>query len=278
MRDLSVSRRWGLFEGTLTAAETDASQNPFTDVDLTVKFTHASAPAVTVTGFYDGDHFTAQPYCACCLLQRCDRVWLLVWPLAAAGAGKHLFRFSPDALGTWSYTTASTTSPALAGQSGSFTCVAPSPGNKGPVHVDPTDPSKRAFAYADGTPHVSVGSTAYAWIHVDAENTATTLDTLAVAPFNKLRMTVFPKWYPYSHIEPQPRIYPYEPKKAFGECYICCNISNVCTGGTPDGTHCDVSVRIHTRIPATLAHRSCSAFKDRPGHSHACGNDADVHV
>ena len=49
--------RWGLFEGTLTAAaETDlgASQNPFTDVDLTVKFTHASAPAVTVTGFYDG--------------------------------------------------------------------------------------------------------------------------------------------------------------------------------------------------------------------------------
>eukprot|EP01046_Picozoa_sp_COSAG06_P102132 COSAG06_NODE_48289_length_333_cov_0.730769_1_plen_97_part_10 len=66
MRDLSGSRRWGLFEGTLTAAETDASQNPFTDVDLTVKFTHASAPAVTVTGFYDGDHFTAQPYCACC--------------------------------------------------------------------------------------------------------------------------------------------------------------------------------------------------------------------
>ena len=58
------SRRWGLFEGTLTAAETDASQNPFTDVDLTVKFTHASAPAVTVTGFYDGDLFTAQPYCA----------------------------------------------------------------------------------------------------------------------------------------------------------------------------------------------------------------------
>jgi hypothetical protein len=129
--------------------------------------------------------------------------------------------------------------------------VAPSPGNKGPVHVDPTDPSKRAFAYADGTPHVSVGSTAYAWIHVDAENTATTLDTLAVAPFNKLRMTVFPKWYPYSHIEPQPRIYPYEPKKAFGECYICCNISNVCTGGTPDGTHCDVSVRIHTRHVVT---------------------------
>ncbi len=29
-------------------------------------------------------------------------------------------------------------------------------------------------------------------IHVDAENTATTLDTLAVAPFNKLRMTVGP--------------------------------------------------------------------------------------
>eukprot|EP01051_Picozoa_sp_SAG22_P018469 SAG22_NODE_3116_length_1927_cov_1.811816_3_plen_252_part_00 len=88
---------------------------------------------------------------------------------------------------------------------------------------------------------MSVGSTAYAWIHVNAENTATTLDTLAVAPFNKLRMTVFPKWYPYSHIEPQPRIYPYLPKKPFGECYICCNISNVCTGGTPDGTHCDVS-------------------------------------
>ena len=39
--------------------------------------------------------------------------------------------------------------------------------------------------------------------------------------------------YPYSHIEPQPRIYPYEPRKPLGECYICCNISDVCTGGTP---------------------------------------------
>ena len=34
----------------------------------------------------------------------------------------------------------------------------------------------RGSADADGTPHVSVGSTAYAWVHVDERNTATTLE------------------------------------------------------------------------------------------------------
>ena len=31
-------------------------------------------------------------------------------------------------------------------------CTAPSPGNRGPVRVDPHDPTNRSFAYADGTP------------------------------------------------------------------------------------------------------------------------------
>jgi hypothetical protein len=49
--------RWGLFEGSLTATTTDASANPFTDVELTVVFT-SGVEKVTVTGFYDGARST----------------------------------------------------------------------------------------------------------------------------------------------------------------------------------------------------------------------------
>ena len=136
---IDAVERWGVFEGSLSGP---SAGNPFVDVALSVTFTHESharpdehtdsSTRVVVSGFYDGE-------------------------------GRYLFRFSPALLGTWQYTTASASTPALAGHSGSFTCVGASPGNHGPVHVDPTDPSKRAFAYADGTPHVSVGSTAYAW-------------------------------------------------------------------------------------------------------------------
>jgi hypothetical protein len=64
------------------------------------------------------------------------------------------------------------------------------------------------FAYADGTPYFPVGTTCYAWTHQPAALEEETLKTLAHAPFNKLRMCVFPKFYAYNRGEP-PR-YPFE--------------------------------------------------------------------
>lgn len=58
------------------------------------------------------------------------------------------------------------------------------------------------FAYADGTPFRQIGTTCYAWTHQPAALQEQTLKTLAGAPFNKLRMCVFPKRYNWSTNEP----------------------------------------------------------------------------
>ena len=96
---IEAVERWGVFEGSLSGP---SAGNPFVDVALSVTFTHESharpdehtdsSTRVVVSGFYDGE-------------------------------GRYLFRFSPALLGTWQYTTASASTPALAGHSGSFTCV-----------------------------------------------------------------------------------------------------------------------------------------------------------
>ena len=160
--------RWGMFE---VALEGPASGNPFVDVTLTARFEHEGRK-VEAHGFYDGD-------------------------------GIYRLRFMPDALGTWTYLTKSNR-PDLDGKTGSFACVAPSRGNHGPVRVHDT----YHFAYADGAPHYSVGTTCYAWTHQGRELEEQTLATLRTAPFSKLRMCVFPKAYTYNENEPE--LYPFE--------------------------------------------------------------------
>ena len=64
------------------------------------------------------------------------------------------------------------------------------------------------FAYADGAPHVPVGTTCYAWVHQGDALEEQTLETLKKAPFNKIRMCVFPKDYAYNRNEPV--YYPFE--------------------------------------------------------------------
>jgi hypothetical protein len=109
----------------------------------------------------------------------------------------------PDELGEWTYTTASN-APSLDGKTGGFTVVAPSAGNHGPVHVRYTT----HFAYEDGTPYVPIGTTCYAWTHQGDRLEEQTLQTLRTAPFNKMRMCVFPKSYAYNANEPV--YYPFE--------------------------------------------------------------------
>lgn len=161
--------RWACFE---LAWRGPADGNPFVDVELSATFRH-KARGLRVDGFYDG-------------------------------GGTYRVRFMPDADGLWSYETQSNC-PELDGQTGEFECVAPEPGNHGPVLVD----DAFHFVYADGTPHHNFGTTSYGWIHQPEALVETTLATLREAPFTKLRMCVFPKTYKYTTNEPQR--HPFEP-------------------------------------------------------------------
>jgi hypothetical protein len=160
--------RWEAFELTLSGP---SSGNPFADVQLAATFSLGHR-AVAVDGFYDDE-------------------------------GSYKVRFMPDAAGEWSYTTTSNAAD-LSGKTGRFTCVAALPGVHGPVQPSNT----HHFAYADGTPFFPFGTTCYAWVHQSEELQQQTLQSLRAAPFNKIRMCVFPKHYEYNHNEP-PR-YPFE--------------------------------------------------------------------
>ncbi|MBX5185615.1 MULTISPECIES: DUF5060 domain-containing protein [unclassified Rhizobium] len=154
--------KWGVFEA---AFEGPAGGNPYLDVAFDAVFTQKSRD-VRVPGFYDGN-------------------------------GTYRIRFMPDSEGEWSFKTRSKTA-ALDGKTGVLTATAPSAGNHGPVRVR----NKFHFAYADGTPFLSFGTTCYAWTHQPLDMQKQTLETLKTARFNKMRMGVFPKDYPYNVNEP----------------------------------------------------------------------------
>lgn len=159
--------QWGLFEITLKGP---ADGNPFVDVQLSATFTQRQTK-LTAAGFYDGD-------------------------------GSYRVRFMPPTQGEWTYTTTSNR-PELNAKAGKLTVGAPSPGNRGPVKVRNT----YHFAHADGTPYFPVGTTCYAWTHQGEKLEAQTLATLKAAPFSKIRMCVFPKWYTFNRTEPP--LYPF---------------------------------------------------------------------
>lgn len=162
--------QWGVFEIALSGP---SGGNPFIDVQLIAEFRQGDR-IFRPEGFYDGD-------------------------------GIYRVRFMPDAPGAWSYVTRSSRSE-LDGKQGRFTCVEPSPGNHGPVRVH----KKWHLAYADGTAYFQVGTTCYAWAHQGRTMEEQTLATLKNAPFNKMRMCVFPKSYAYNKNEPE--FYPFEGK------------------------------------------------------------------
>jgi hypothetical protein len=158
----AMVEKWGVFEATFKGP---ASGNPYLDVAFDAVFSHKSRE-VRVPGFYDGD-------------------------------GVYRVRFMPDIEGEWAFKTRSKTAE-LDGQTGSLTATAPSAGNHGPVRVR----NKFHFAYADGKPFLSFGTTCYAWTHQPLDMQAQTLETLKTARFNKIRMGLFPKDYPYNTNEP----------------------------------------------------------------------------
>jgi hypothetical protein len=134
--------------------------------------------------------------------KRCQMPSTVVVPGFYDGDGVYRIRFSPPAVGKWTYSTHSTHA-ALDGKAGSFTVVTTTdPMNHGPVESD-----RYKLVYADGTPHFSVGTTSYQWSSKSYAMQAETLRTLKVGQgqgqiFNKMRMTVFPKWYGWNHANP----------------------------------------------------------------------------
>lgn len=147
------TERWGVHELVFNGPDTG---NPFDDVQLSVVF-EGWGKTIAVPGFYDGK-------------------------------GVYRVRFSPPELGRWSWRSACSVK-TLDGQTGSFECIAPAKGNRGPVRVTKDG---FHFAYADGTPFRQIGTTCYSWALQSEEKCAETLRTLKTAPFNKMRMLVTP--------------------------------------------------------------------------------------
>ncbi len=164
----SSIEKWKVFEITLKGP---SSGNPFQDVTLTATFSNG-VTETDITGFYDGN-------------------------------GIFKIRFMPAEEGKWNYITKSNQK-ALNNKKGQFTCIPPTGNNHGPVIVKDTF----NFAYADGTPHYSFGTTAYAWIHQGDSLAQLTLQTLSKGYFNKMRMCIFPKDYNWNKNEPL--LYPFE--------------------------------------------------------------------
>ncbi|MFF2053472.1 DUF5605 domain-containing protein [Leifsonia sp. NPDC058194] len=155
--------RWRVFELSLDGPD---HGNPFVDVDLHATFTSGGGAEVRVGGFYDG-------------------------------GGRYVVRYLPPEDGEWTFVTDSTAR-SLDGVAGAFTVTGPAPDNHGPVRVADTF----HFAHADGTRHLPLGTTAYAWTHQPDELQEQTLDTLAASPFTKLRMCLFPKAYLFNTNDP----------------------------------------------------------------------------
>jgi hypothetical protein len=147
------TERWGVHE---LVFEGPATGNPFVDVTIAAVFKGAGR-TIRVPGFYDGK-------------------------------GVYRIRFSPPELGAWRWETESSATE-MAHKRGRFECVAPAAGNHGPIRV--TEDGYH-FAYADGAPFRQIGTTCYSWALQSDAKCAQTLETLKTAPFNKMRMLVFP--------------------------------------------------------------------------------------
>ena len=144
--------------------------NPFAERRITGTFTGKNE-CVAVDGFYDGD-------------------------------GVYKVRFMPSFEGNYTFRVEGNYGGEVC--EGAFEVTAPSEGNHGPVRVA----NMYHFAYEDGTPYYSVGTTCYVWDLQCDERIAETFETLKNSAFNKIRFCVFPKHYDYNLGEP--RSYPYE--------------------------------------------------------------------
>lgn len=109
-----------------------------------------------------------------------------------AGNGIYKVRFYPTKTGVCTYTVTGIV------QAGGEEEVLPArDGMHGRVKASGTH-----FTYEDGSPYYLFGTTVYALLHQERELLEQTLSTLERAPFNKIRICVFPKHYLYNENDP----------------------------------------------------------------------------
>lgn len=106
------------------------------------------------------------------------------------GEGVYKVRFLPMQPGLWSWTVSGVVT-----DEGEAVCEAAE------AH-GPVKPEGTRFVHADGTAFHPFGTTVYALVHQDDTLIEQTMQTLEKAPFNKIRMCVFPKHYDFNHNEP----------------------------------------------------------------------------
>lgn len=148
----------------------NSDKNPFVDYEIKGIFKSKNENK-TVDGFYDGD-------------------------------GNYVVRFMPSFEEEYSFEIKGSFSDET--YQGKFMVKSPTGNNHGPVRVVNT----HHFAYEDGTPYYSVGTTCYVWELQSEEVQKQTIETLKNSAFNKIRFCIFPKHYDYNLKEP--RSYPYE--------------------------------------------------------------------
>lgn len=117
------------------------------------------------------------------------------------GEGRYIVRFLPETAGEWRWKVTGAVN-----AEGTEVCQPAE--SHGPVRAVDTH-----FEYADGTLFTPFGTTVYALAHQEDALVEQTLESLKNAPFNKVRLCVFPKHYDYNHNEPP--CYAFE-KKADG--------------------------------------------------------------
>ncbi len=181
-------------------------------VDLTGTF-EKDGKAITVKGFYAGD-------------------------------GVCKIRFLPEEPGEYAYAVAGSCleSPI----SGRFTVEAADAGRHGPVRAAGVH-----LRHADGTWFNGFGTTVYALAHQPEALIDETMETLSAAPFNKVRLCVFPKHYSYNHNEPD--LYPFERKPGAEARDFSAQAGGAAGPGNPAETAVNDTWDVH---------RPCFAFWD----------------
>ena len=119
------------------------------------------------------------------------------------GNGRYIVRFLPEKPGEYIWKVSGAVN-----AEGHETCEAADSEHHGLVKAVDTH-----FEFEDGKLFAPFGTTVYALAHQEDALVEQTLSTLKAAPFNKVRICVFPKDYDYNHNEPP--LYAFE-KKADG--------------------------------------------------------------
>lgn len=120
-----------------------------------------------------------------------------------AGEGVYKVRFLPEAAGCWKYRVTGCV------QAEGTVEVSPAGRGHGLVRAQ-----QWHFSYQDGKLFHPFGTTVYALMHQEDGLVAETMESLRNAPFNKVRLCVFPKHYNYNHNEPP--VYAFEKKEDGG--------------------------------------------------------------